>query len=71
MAKHLDIHNHSTRRKLNLHVQHCNTVPFKKNSQPYIGDPMDPDTVKLVKGGTAWDRKYFPHWTNFRIIQNK
>jgi hypothetical protein len=18
-----------------------------------------------------WDRKYFPHWTNFRIIQNK
>jgi hypothetical protein len=28
-------------------------------------------TVKLVQGGTAWDRKYFPHWTNFRIIQNK
>jgi hypothetical protein len=28
-------------------------------------------TVKLVLGGTAWDQKYFPHWTNFRIIQNK
>jgi hypothetical protein len=30
MAKNLDIHNDKWR-KLNLHVQHCNTVPFKKS----------------------------------------
>jgi hypothetical protein len=30
MATNLDIHNHNTRRKLNLHVQHYNTV-FKKS----------------------------------------
>jgi hypothetical protein len=31
MAKNLDIHNHNMQRKLNLHVQHCNTVLFKKS----------------------------------------
>jgi hypothetical protein len=31
MAKNLDIHNYNTRRKLNLHVQYCNTVIFKKS----------------------------------------
>jgi hypothetical protein len=30
MAKNLDIHNYNTRRKLNLHVQYCNIVLFKK-----------------------------------------
>jgi hypothetical protein len=30
MAKNLDIHNHNMQRKLNLHVQCCSTVLFKK-----------------------------------------
>jgi hypothetical protein len=25
MLKNMDIHNHNTQKKLNLHVQHCNT----------------------------------------------
>jgi hypothetical protein len=24
-----------------------------------------------IRRNPAWDRKYFQHWTNFRIIQNK
>jgi hypothetical protein len=28
MVKNSDIHNHNTRRKLNFHVQHCNTAFF-------------------------------------------
>jgi hypothetical protein len=35
MAKNLDIHNHNMQRKLNLHVQHCNTVLFKKIRDKY------------------------------------
>jgi hypothetical protein len=31
MAKNFDIHNHNTRRKLNLHVQYCTIVLFKKS----------------------------------------
>jgi hypothetical protein len=31
MVKNMDIHNHNTQKKLNLNVQHCNTVPFKKS----------------------------------------
>jgi hypothetical protein len=31
MTKNLDIHNHNTRRKQNLHVQHINTALFKKS----------------------------------------
>jgi hypothetical protein len=31
MAKNVDIHNYNTRRNLNLHVNHCNTVSFKKS----------------------------------------
>jgi hypothetical protein len=31
MAKNVDIHNYNTGRKLNLHVNHCNTVSFKKS----------------------------------------
>jgi hypothetical protein len=31
MVKNLDIHNYNTRKKLNLHVQYCNTVLFKKS----------------------------------------
>jgi hypothetical protein len=31
MVKDMDIHNHNTRKKLNLHVQHCNTVPLKQS----------------------------------------
>jgi hypothetical protein len=31
MAKNLGIHNHNTWRKQNLHIQHCNTVLFKKS----------------------------------------
>jgi hypothetical protein len=31
MAKNLDIHNHNTQIKLNLHTQHCNTILFKKS----------------------------------------
>jgi hypothetical protein len=31
MAKNSDIHNYNTQRKLNLHVQYCNTVLFKKS----------------------------------------
>jgi hypothetical protein len=27
-------------------------------------------TVKLVQGGMARDRIYFPNWTIFRIIRN-
>jgi hypothetical protein len=27
-------------------------------------------TVKLVQGGIARDRTYFPNWAIFRIIQN-
>jgi hypothetical protein len=29
MAKNMDIYNHNMQKKLNLHVQHCNTVLFK------------------------------------------
>jgi hypothetical protein len=32
MAKKSDIHNDNTRRKQNLHAQHCNTVLFKKKN---------------------------------------
>jgi hypothetical protein len=28
------------------------------------------NTVKLVQGGIARDRIYFPNWAIFRIIQN-
>jgi hypothetical protein len=31
IAKNMDIHNYNTRRKLNLHTQHCNTVLFKRS----------------------------------------
>jgi hypothetical protein len=31
MATNSDIHNYNKRRKLNLHVQYCNTVLFKKS----------------------------------------
>jgi hypothetical protein len=31
MAKNLDIHNYNTWRKLDFHVQHCNTVLFKRS----------------------------------------
>jgi hypothetical protein len=31
MAKNLDIQNYNTQRKLNFHVQHCNTVHFKRS----------------------------------------
>jgi hypothetical protein len=31
MEKNVDIHNYNTQRKLNLHVNHCNTVSFKKS----------------------------------------
>jgi hypothetical protein len=35
MAKKLDIHSHSLQRKLNLHVQHCNTILFKTKHDKY------------------------------------
>jgi hypothetical protein len=31
IAKNMDIHDYNTRRKLNLHTQHCNTVLFKRS----------------------------------------
>jgi hypothetical protein len=31
MAKNVDSHNYNMRRKLDVHVNHCNTVCFKKN----------------------------------------
>jgi hypothetical protein len=31
MVKNMDIHNHNMRKELNLHVQHFNTVLFKKS----------------------------------------
>jgi hypothetical protein len=49
MAKNVCIHNHNTRRKLNLHVQHYNRVPFKK-SVTNIGISLYskvPDQIKL------------------------
>jgi hypothetical protein len=38
MAKNLDIHNHNTRRKLNLHVQHCNPVFFFSEKRDKYGN---------------------------------
>jgi hypothetical protein len=49
MTTNLDIHNHNTQIKLNLHVQHCNTVLFKK-SMMNMGISLYnivPDQVKL------------------------
>jgi hypothetical protein len=31
MVNNMDIHNHNARKKLHLHVQHCNTVLLKKS----------------------------------------
>jgi hypothetical protein len=49
MAKNLGICNHNIRIKLNLHVQHCNTVLFKKSviNMGISLYNMVPDQIKL------------------------
>jgi hypothetical protein len=58
MAKNVDIHNYNTLRKLNLHVNHCNTVSFKKgiiNMGITLYNKV-PEQIKLKKSFNSFKR---------------
>jgi hypothetical protein len=74
MAKNLDIHNHNMRRKLNLHVQHCNTALSKK-SVIYVGISLCnkvSDKIKLKENLNLFkkDLKFFLLKHSFYSVGN-
>jgi hypothetical protein len=74
VATNLDIHNHNTGRKLNLHVQHCKTVLFKKNVMNagfnlYL-KVTDPIKLRVTFSSFKKDLKSFPLKIPFILLIN-
>jgi hypothetical protein len=66
MAKNVNIHNYNTRRKLNLHVNHCNTVKKRCKYGYHLYNKV-PEQIKIRKHFNSFKRDLKPFLLKYSI----